>query len=72
MPYLELFDFLERVVLFSYFEYTGTDLAADMEKMAADQKTQEWWAITNPRQTPLANRAEGEWWASMEEVFHRN
>jgi L-rhamnose mutarotase len=64
--------FLREGVLFSYFEYSGTDLAADMEKMAADQKTQEWWAITNPMQTPFANRAEGEWWASMEEVFHHD
>jgi L-rhamnose mutarotase len=59
-------------MLFSYFEYTGTDLAADMETMAADRKTQEWWAITNPMQTPLENRERGEWWASMEEVFHHD
>jgi L-rhamnose mutarotase len=72
VPYFELFDLPERRGAFSYFEYTGTDLTADMEKMAADQKTQEWWAITNPMQTPLANRAEGEWWASMEEVFHHD
>jgi L-rhamnose mutarotase len=62
--------FLRDGALFSYFEYAGTDLAADLRRMAADQKTQAWWAITNPMQTPLANRAEGEWWASMEEVFH--
>jgi uroporphyrinogen decarboxylase len=29
--------------LFAYFEYHGTDYAADMAKMAADPKTQEWW-----------------------------
>jgi L-rhamnose mutarotase len=23
-----------------------------------------------PLQEPLADRAEGEWWAAMEEVFH--
>lgn len=62
--------FLRDGILFSYFEYAGDDFAADMAKMAADNKTQEWWAIMNPMQEPLANRAEGEWWASMQEVFH--
>ena len=56
--------------LFSYFEYTGTDFAADMAKMAADPKTQEWWSVMMPMQRPVANRAPGEWWATMEEVFH--
>jgi len=62
--------FLRDGLLFSYFEYHGTDYAADMEKMAADPKTQEWWAIMMPMQRPLEGRAQGEWWASMEEVFH--
>jgi L-rhamnose mutarotase len=41
-----------------------------MAKMAADPKTQEWWAIMMPMQDPLPNRAAGEWWAGMQEVFH--
>jgi L-rhamnose mutarotase len=48
----------------------GEDFAADMVKMAADPKTQEWWTIMNPMQQPLETRAKGEWWATMEEVFH--
>jgi L-rhamnose mutarotase len=56
--------------LFSYFEYHGTDAESDWKKMAADPKTQEWWAITEPMQEPLSTRKEGEWWATMEEVFH--
>jgi L-rhamnose mutarotase len=56
--------------LFSYFEYHGEDFTADMDRMAADPKTQEWWAIMKPMQQPLSTRAEGEWWAEMEEVFH--
>lgn len=56
--------------LFSYFEYTGDDFAADMAKMAADPTTQRWWAVCMPCQRPLDSRAPGEWWASMEEVFH--
>ena len=56
--------------LFSYFEYVGTDYAADMAKMAADPMTQKWWAECMPCQEPLPNRAEGEWWSQMAEVFH--
>jgi L-rhamnose mutarotase len=56
--------------LFSYFEYTGADIASDSARMAADPKTQEWWALCKPCQEPISNRAEGEWWADMEEVFH--
>ena len=57
-------------LMFSYFEYHGTDFAADMAKMAADPKTQEWWSVCGPLQQPLDIRKPGEWWASMEEVFH--
>ncbi|MGO9242186.1 MAG: L-rhamnose mutarotase [Bryobacteraceae bacterium] len=56
--------------LFSYFEYHGRDFRADMDLMAADPKTQEWWAIMKPLQDPLPTRRPGEWWADMEEVFH--
>ena len=62
--------YLKDRILFGYFEYHGTDFAADMKKMAADPKTQEWWAIMMPLQEPLASRREGEWWAEMDEVFH--
>ena len=58
--------------LFSYFEYTGDDFDGDMAKMAADPTTQKWWDVCKPCQIPLANRAEGEWWATMEEVFHQD
>ena len=57
-------------LLFAYFEYHGDDFDADMQKMADDPKTQEWWAIMKPMQEPLDTRKEGEWWADMEEVFH--
>ncbi len=59
-----------KLYLFSYFEYHGDDFAADMAKMAADETTQRWWALCKPCQMPLDDRAEGEWWAGMEEVFH--
>jgi L-rhamnose mutarotase len=57
-------------ILFAYFEYHGTDYAADMTKMAADPVTQDWWKICGPMQIPFETRKEGEWWARMEEVFH--
>ncbi|MEI6167084.1 MAG: L-rhamnose mutarotase [bacterium] len=56
--------------LFSYFEYTGLDFAADSARMAADPTTQRWWSFCMPCQNPLPDRAENEWWAAMEEVFH--
>ena len=56
--------------LFSYFEYTGSDFDVDMAKMAADPTTQKWWDVCKPCHTPLPDRTEGEWWASMEELFH--
>jgi L-rhamnose mutarotase len=59
-----------RHYLFSYFEYTGKDFAADMAKMAADPTTQRWWSVCKPCQQPLEHRAPEEWWAGMEEVFH--
>lgn len=57
-------------LLFGYFEYHGTNYEADLAKMAAHPKTQEWWAIMKPMQHPFETRQEGEWWANMEEVFH--
>lgn len=57
-------------LLFAYFEYVGTDYHADMARMAADPKTKEWWSHTDPMQQPVAERPEGEWWATMREVFH--
>src|SRR6202022_5028340 len=47
-------------VLFSYFEYHGSDLKSDWSKMAAHAKTQEWWAVMVPMQEPLPTRKEGE------------
>ncbi len=57
-------------ILFGYWEYHGEDFAADRAVMAADPKTQEWWTFTDPCQSPLASRKEGEQWSMMEEVFH--
>ena len=57
--------------LFSYFEYTGHDFEADMEKMAADPVTRRWWNCCKPCQIPLDTGAKGGW-INMEEVFHNH
>ena len=56
--------------LFAYFEYHGNDYVAEMQ---ADQQTaisQAWHTLTDAMQDPLLTRAEGEWWASMREIFY--
>src|SRR3972149_74335 len=62
--------FVKDNLLFAYFEYHGTDFEADMAKMAADPKTQGWWANNKPLQSRLSTRTEGEWWATLKEIFH--
>jgi L-rhamnose mutarotase len=62
--------FLRDGLLFAHFEYVGDDFQADMAAMAADPRTREWWALTDPCQEPLPTAAPGEHWAPMEEVFH--
>ncbi|AMB59781.1 L-rhamnose mutarotase [Microterricola viridarii] len=57
-------------LLFSYLEYVGDDYEGDMAAVAADPITQEWWAVCEPLQRPLADRSEGEWWKELPEVFH--
>lgn len=59
-----------QFLLFSYFEYTGDDFAADMARMAADPETQRWWKETDPCQTPVPTRGEKEFWSRAVEVFH--
>lgn len=66
--------FHKNGLLFAYFEYIGDDFAGDMAKMSADSKTREWWAVTDPCQQPIEGNSkssvEGNWWATMEELFH--
>ncbi len=59
-----------EMLMFSYWEYTGTDFEADNAAIAADPVTQDWWKICGPMQAPLDTRAEGEWWSELREVFH--
>ncbi|MEQ1821998.1 MAG: L-rhamnose mutarotase [Fimbriimonadaceae bacterium] len=62
--------FLNDSLLFAYFEYHGEDFEADSAKVAADPETQSWWKLTDPCQEPVGNATPGQWWVTMEEVFH--
>jgi L-rhamnose mutarotase len=57
-------------ILFAYWEYHGTDFAADMVAMGDDPVTKDWWKVCSPLQEPFETRKPGEWWAMMEQVFH--
>ena len=59
-------------LLFATWEYHGADFDADMARMRADPRMQDWWRITDPMQVPLSSRRRNEWWAPMEEVFHHD
>lgn len=57
--------------LYGYFEYVGTDFAADMAAMGEDPMTRQWWKLTDPCQQPLPEAiTAGTQWADAEEVYH--
>jgi len=57
-------------LLFGYFEYTGSDYAADMAKMAEDPATQEWWRVCKPCLQRVESETESDCWANMEQIFY--
>ena len=69
---IHYFDFIRALLgnPTSVYARTMGHPLSDMAKMAADPKTQEWWTICEPMQSPLPSRKEGVWWAEMEDVFH--
>jgi L-rhamnose mutarotase len=60
--------------LFAYYEYIGpeAEYAARMQALARAPRMREWWDIMEPMQIPDPHRGEGDWWTSMEEVFHQD
>ena len=62
--------FLRGDMLFDYYEYVGTDHAADQARIRADPTTQRWWQLTDPCQERLPGTPEGEQWAPLTEVWH--
>ncbi|MBP3361523.1 MAG: L-rhamnose mutarotase [Clostridia bacterium] len=57
-------------LLFSYYEYIGTDFENDMRIMDENETVKKWQEIMNTVQQPLKTRKEGEWWSEMDEIFH--
>ncbi|MBI4921441.1 MAG: L-rhamnose mutarotase [Devosia nanyangense] len=57
-------------LLFGYWEYTGTDYAADMTLLGEQSVTRRWLALTDPCQARLTSAADGEWWSMLPEMFH--
>ncbi len=57
-------------LLFGYWEYTGTDYAADMKVLGELAVTRRWLALTDPCQMPFNSAKAGEWWSFMPEVYH--
>lgn len=62
--------FRHGTTLFAYFEYVGEDFDADMTAMAEHPVNREWWKLTDPMQEAVPDRAEGEWWKTISELFH--
>lgn len=57
-------------LLFTYVEYHGRDYESDLATIAADPEVQRWWTVVKPLMDPFPDRASGEWWAAMDEIFH--
>jgi L-rhamnose mutarotase len=57
-------------LLFGYWEYGGSDFAADMKHLGELAITKKWLALTDPCQAKLASAGPDEWWAFMPEIYH--
>ncbi len=57
-------------LLFGYWEYAGSDFAADMKMLGEKPVTKRWLALTDPCQMALDSAAPREWWSFMPEVYH--
>ena len=61
--------FLRDGLLFSYFEYTGENLEADLAALDSDATMQEWLRVTGECQEPLPSARPGEQWVTAVEVY---
>lgn len=62
--------YLKNNLLVGYLEYHGNNYTDDMRQLAAHAVIQRWWKLTDPCQEPFQPHQQGDWWTSMEEVFH--
>lgn len=51
---------------FGYYEYTGHDFKADMDRMAKEPRTVEWLKMCDPMQLPLPG---SKGWTIMDRVY---
>ena len=54
---------------FGYYEYTGDDFEADMARLTAEPRNQEWLEVCDPMQLSLEGE---ESWAIMEQVYYND
>jgi L-rhamnose mutarotase len=57
-------------MLFSYFEYTGSNYEEEMQKMASEPVVCKWRELMAAMQVPLYEN--GKLWTDMEVVFHHD
>ena len=57
----------DKYYLFGYYEYTGNNYRADMEKLGAEPRNQEWLSTTDRMQIPLQDERS---WSVMREVYY--
>lgn len=62
--------FIQGDLVFSYFEYAGTDYEKDMEIMEQDPVTQEWWTHTKPCFEKFSMSPESEYYHDMQQIFY--
>lgn len=59
-------------ILFAHYEYVGDDHAADLQRIADDPLSQEWWTYTDPCQVRIAEeRDPGSLWQPIDEVWRQ-
>ena len=64
--------FVRGDVIFGYYEYIGEDYDADQARMAQDETTQRWWALTAPCQLPFEPDSSAANWQQLEEAWHQD
>lgn len=62
--------FIKEDVVFAYFEYNGADYEADMQYMADDPMTQEWWSHTKPCFAAYSQTSKENFYEDMESIFY--
>lgn len=53
--------------LFTYYEYTGTDYKADMNRMDHSEVMQRWWTFSKPC---FLHHNEEKYYDDLEEIFY--